>query len=131
MRNLPAGHGETVLIVDDESGIREVTKAVLSKSGYKTLVADDAPDALALFVERSAEIDLVITDLVMPVVSGSLLVQVLRKMAGKVKIIICSGRAVEDIPVQLKAIGVHEFLAKPYTHETLLRMIDRVLHELF
>jgi CheY-like chemotaxis protein len=130
-RDLPAGHGETILIVDDESTIREVTKAVLSRTGYNTLVADDGPSALAIFVERWAEIDVVVTDLVMPAVSGSLLVQVLRKMASKVKIIICSGQAIDDMPAQLRAIGVQGYLSKPYTEETLLRVVDRVLHDLF
>jgi two-component system cell cycle sensor histidine kinase/response regulator CckA len=130
-RDLPGGNGETILIVDDESAVREVTKTILSRTGYNTLVAEDGPAALALFVERSAEIDVVVTDLVMPAVSGSLLVQVLRKMASKVKIIICSGQAVDDMPVQLRKIGVQGYLTKPYTHETLLSMVDRVLHELF
>jgi len=130
-RDLPAGHGETILIVDDESTIREVAKTVLSRTGYNTLVADDGSAALAIFVERLAEIDVVVTDLVMPAVSGSLLVQVLRKMASKAKIIICSGQAIDDIPVQLRGIGVQGYLSKPYTEETLLRMVDRVLHDLF
>jgi CheY-like chemotaxis protein len=130
-RDLPTGHGETILIVDDESTIREVTKAVLSRTGYNTLVADDGSAALAIFVERLAEIDVVVTDLVMPAVSGSLLVQVLRKMASKVKIIICSGQTIDDMPVQLRGIGVQGYLSKPYTEETLLRMVDRVLHDLF
>lgn len=130
-RDLPGGNGETILIVDDESTIREVTKTVLSRTGYNTLVADDGSAALAIFVERSAEIDVVVTDLVMPTVSGSLLVQVLRKMASKVKIIICSGQAIDDMPVKLGAIGVQGYLSKPYTEETLLRMVDRVLHDLF
>jgi len=130
-RDLPTGRGETILIVDDESAVREVTKTILSRTGYNTLVADDGPAALALFVERSAEIDVVVTDLVMPALSGSLLVQVLRKMASKVKIIICSGQPVDDMPAQLRTIGVQGYLTKPYTHETLLRMVDRVLHEFF
>jgi len=130
-RELPAGRGETILIVDDESAVREATKALLSKMGYNTLAADDGSAALALFVERAAEIDVIVTDLVMPAVSGSLLVQVLRKMASKVKIIICSGHALDDMPAQLRTLGIQGYLMKPYTHDTLLRMVDRVLHELF
>jgi two-component system cell cycle sensor histidine kinase/response regulator CckA len=95
------------------------------------LVADDGATALALFVERLTEIDVVVTDLVMPALSGSLLVQVLRKMTSKVKIIICSGQPVDDMPVQLRTIGIQGYLTKPYTEESLLCMIDRVLHELF
>jgi DNA-binding NtrC family response regulator len=94
-------------------------------------VADEGPAAPALFVEQSSEINVVVTDLVMPAASGSLLVQVLRKMASKVKIIICSGQPVDDMPAQLRTIGIQGYLTKPYTHESLLRMVDRVLHDLF
>jgi two-component system cell cycle sensor histidine kinase/response regulator CckA len=131
VRNIPAGHGETILIVDDEAAMREVINAILSKSGYNTLVASDGSAALELFIERSAEIDVVVTDLMMPAVNGLLLVQVLRKITSKTKVIICSGQPVDDRAAQLRTVGVQGYLAKPYTQEALLCMVDRVLHELF
>jgi DNA-binding NarL/FixJ family response regulator len=54
-----------------------------------------------------------------------------RKAASKAKIIICSGQAIDHMPVQSRAIGVQGYLSKPYAQETLLRMVDRVLHDLF
>ncbi len=128
-RDVPGGNGETILIVEDESFIREVTKTILSSGGYKTLVAADGSAALATFVERSAEIDLVMTDLAMPAGSGSLLAQALREIDRTAKIIICSGRTAAEMPAELRAIGVQGYLAKPYTQETLLRLVDRVLHD--
>ncbi len=125
---LPAGHGETILVVDDESPIREVATAVLSKSGYNVLAADDGPAALALFVQRSREIDVVLTDTVMPVMSGLILARTLRKMDAKAKVIVSSARDADYDLSELKDIGVQECLAKPYTREALLRTIDRVLH---
>ena len=124
---LPRGHGETILIVDDESAIREVAKAVLSKSGYKVLVADDGPAALALFARQWKEIDVVLTDLIMPIMSGLMLARTLRTMDAKAKIIVSSARDTDCNPSELTDIGVQRFLAKPYTRETLLRVIDNVL----
>ena len=125
---VPTGHGETILIVDDESAIREVAKAVLSKSGYKVLAADDGPAALALFVRKSKKIDVVVTDLVMPIMSGLVLARTLRKMDIKAKIIVSSARDGDYNPGELTDIGVQGCLNKPYSRETLLRAIDRVLH---
>ena len=125
---VPTGHGETILIVDDESAIREVAKAVLSKSGYKVLVAEDGPSALALFVRQSKKIDVVLTDVVMPIMSGLVLARTLRKMDVKAKVIVSSARDSDYNPGELTDIGVQGCLNKPYSRETLLRAIDRVLH---
>ena len=126
--NIPLGHGETILIVDDESAIREVAKVVLSKSGYKVLAADDGPSALALFVQQSKEIDVVLTDVVMPIMSGLVLARTLRKMDVKAKVIVSSARDSDYNPGELTDIGVQGCLNKPYSRATLLRAVDRVLH---
>jgi PAS domain S-box-containing protein len=126
---LPIGHGETILIVDDESAIREVAKAVLFKSGYKVLATDDGPAALSLFVQHRKEIDVVLTDLVMPVMNGLMLARTLRKIDAKVKVIVSSARDSDYNPDELKDIGIQESLTKPYNREVLLRTIDRVLHK--
>jgi two-component system, cell cycle sensor histidine kinase and response regulator CckA len=126
--DVPTGHGETILIVDDESAIREVAKVVLSKSGYNVLAADDGPSALALFMQQSKEIDVVLTDVVMPVMSGMVLARTLRKMDVKAKIIVSSARDTDYNPGELTDIGVEGCLNKPYSRETLLRAVDRVLH---
>ena len=126
--DVPTGHGETILIVDDESAIREVAKVVLSKSGYNVLAADDGPSALALFIQQSKEIDVVLTDVVMPIMSGLVLARTLRKMDVKTKIIVSSARDSDYNPGELTDIGVQGCLNKPYSRETLLRAVDRVLH---
>jgi PAS domain S-box-containing protein len=126
--DVPTGHGETILIVDDESAIREVAKVVLSKSGYKVLAADDGPSALAIFVRQSKEIDVVLTDVVMPIMSGLVLARTLRKMDVKAKVIVSSARDSDYNPGELTDIGVQGCLNKPYSRATLLRVIDRVLH---
>jgi signal transduction histidine kinase/CheY-like chemotaxis protein len=124
----PTGHGETILIVDDEPAIREVATAVLTKSGYKVLAADDGPAALALFARQSKQIDVVLADVIMPIMSGLVLARALRKMDVKAKIIVSSARESDYNPGELTDIGVQGCLNKPYSRGTLLRAIDRVLH---
>jgi CheY-like chemotaxis protein len=124
----PTGHGETILIVDDESAIREVATAVLSKSGYKVLAADDGPAALALFARQSKKIDVVLTDVSMPIMNGLILARALHEMDPKVNVILSSARHDDYNPSELADIGVQGSLSKPYSRETLLRAVDNVLH---
>jgi PAS domain S-box-containing protein len=125
---IPTGHGETILLVDDETAIREVAKAVLSQSGYNVLTADDGPSALAIFAQQSKEIATVLTDSEMPIMSGLMLARILRKMASETKIILSTARDSDYREAELSNIGVQACLNKPYTRETLLRTVDRVLH---
>ena len=125
--DIPTGHGETILLVDDESAIREVAKAVLSQSGYNVLTADDGPSALAIFAQQSKKIAVVLTDSEMPVMSGLMLARILRKMESETKIILSSARDGDYREAELSNVGVQACLNKPYTRETLLRTVDRVL----
>jgi PAS domain S-box-containing protein len=121
------GHGETVLIVDDEPAIREVAQVLLERNGYRVLVADDGPGALALFAQRHGEIALVLTDFLMPIMNGLSLARIIRKMDPAAKLIISSGRADDCSAAELQAIGIAASLTKPYTQVTLLRTLQRVL----
>jgi PAS domain S-box-containing protein len=125
---IPTGHGETILLVDDETAIREVAKAVLSQSGYKVLTAEDGPSALAIFARQSKEIATVLTDSDMPIMSGLMLARILRKLESETKIILSTARDSDYREAELSNVGVQACLNKPYTRETLLRTVDRVLH---
>ncbi|MDB6148352.1 MAG: hybrid sensor histidine kinase/response regulator, partial [Spartobacteria bacterium] len=125
---IPTGHGETILFIDDESAIREVAKAVLCQSGYRVLTADDGPSALAILAKQSKKIAAVLTDSEMPVMSGLMLARILRKMDTEAKIILSTARDSDYREAELNNVGVQACLNKPYTRETLLRTVDRVLH---
>jgi signal transduction histidine kinase len=125
---LPLGGGETILVVDDEAGILEVAKAVLSRSGYNVLTAEDGPSALAIFAQHSKDIATVLTDCDMPIMSGLMLARTLRKMDSGTKIIISTAYDNDYGDGELSNAGVQACLNKPYTLETLLRTVDRVLH---
>jgi len=87
----PPQHAETILIVDDEIVIREALQECLEDFGYRVFAAANGADALALFKEHQASIDLVITDFGMPGISGEELFRQLAKIDPSVKVMLSSG----------------------------------------
>jgi PAS domain S-box-containing protein len=118
----------TVLVVDDELGIREVARRLLAQQGYSVLIAANSEDALRLF-EQHPSIDVLLTDVVMPGVSGPQLTERMCEQRPVLKVIYMSGYTEE-------AIGHHgvlnpgiAFLHKPFTVETLGRKIREILDQ--
>jgi len=125
---LPKGHGEVILVVDDEVAICETTKTTLETYNYKVLTASDGIEAVALYVQHRQEINMVLIDMMMPSMDGPTTIRTLQKINAKVKIIAVSGLAASDkVSVALDA-GVKAFLSKPYTAQELLKTINRVLN---
>jgi two-component system, cell cycle sensor histidine kinase and response regulator CckA len=117
---------ETVLVVEDAQGLRELTRRLLQRQGYTVLVASNAEEALRLF-EDHASIDLLLTDVVMPGASGPELVEQLVERRPALKVIYMSGYTEEAI-VQHGVLkpGI-AFLYKPFTADTLERKLREVL----
>ena len=125
---IPRGQGETILLVDDEPAIREVAEVILRNHGYKVLVAEDGPAAIALFARQMGDIAVVVTDLAMPGMSGLMLVRTLRHIERRLKIIVSTGGADESEGAELAALNVDGCLTKPYTRRNLLLKLSHVLH---
>ena len=123
------GNGELILIVDDESAICEVTKISLEAYKYKTLIANDGIEAVALYVEHLEKISVVLIDMMMPVMDGSTTIRTLQKINPQVKIIAVSGLASSEKVAALAGTGVKISLIKPYTANELLKTINRVLNQ--
>jgi CheY-like chemotaxis protein len=123
---VPRGHGELVLVVDDESAIRELIRQSLVAYGYRVLLASGGAEAVSLYAQRADEVAVVIADLMMPGLDGAATMQVLLKMNPGVKIIAMSGRASshDNLPAAEPPI---RFLQKPFSSEPLLRMLHDVL----
>jgi len=119
---------ETVLVVEDEDGLRELARRLLSRLGYVVLVAANADEAVRKF-EENASIDLVLTDVVMPGASGPELTLQLISRRPAVKVIYMSGYTEEAI-VQHGVLkpGI-SFLSKPFTSERLGEKIRQVLEQ--
>ena len=113
---------ETILVVDDEEMLLSMTETILSDYGYKILTANSGTKALAVLSRDDVQVDLVVTDLVMPGMGGRELVERIRQLAPKVKILCTSGYV---MPTDKK--GIPAYLQKPFTSDDLLAKVKRVL----
>ncbi|HEY9693871.1 MAG TPA: response regulator [Oculatellaceae cyanobacterium] len=121
------GQGELILIVEDEDGIREITKTLLEKNGYQAITANDGMDAIALYTQYNFKVDAVILDIMMPSMDGLTTIRVLEKINPEVQIIAVSGLTSNQKVTELKSSCVKAFLSKPYTSNELLDQLHRVL----
>jgi CheY-like chemotaxis protein len=117
-----------ILIVDDESAIREIAKEALRTFGYQVLTAGDGTEALALFAQQRDEIRCVITDMMMPFMDGPATIRALRRLAPDLKIIATSGLKADGKAAEAAQLGVATFLQKPYTAEALLKTLAAELN---
>ncbi len=122
-----SGSGETaatILLVEDEPTIRGLTKEYLERSGFCVIPAVDGEEAIALWQKCDREIDLVLTDLVMPRrVNGHQLVQRLQAEQPDLKAIFVSGYAVESLGKETAFNEDTNFLQKPYRLQNLVDMV--------
>lgn len=125
--DLPVGHGELILVVDDEESIREITRGTLETFGYEVLTASDGTEAVALYADRKTEIAVVLTDMMMPFMDGPATIRALLKMNPAVKIIAASGLTAGHKPGEGALESVKIFLSKPYTAEKLLKALAEIL----
>jgi PAS domain S-box-containing protein len=122
------GTGEVVLLVEDEPTVREMARATLEDGGYRVIEAGDGREALNIWDRSSAEIDLVVTDMVMPNgVSGGALARKLQAHTPDLQVICTSGYTPEYIARDLPANDRITFLPKPYLPNQLLQIVQRCL----
>jgi DNA-binding response OmpR family regulator len=124
---VPMGHGETILIVDDEAAIRDITKSSLEAYGYKVLLADDGAEAVAIIAQNMGKIHAVLLDIVMPIMDGHAVVRALQKMDSTIRILAISGIFSDENVFKMTGTSIGAFLAKPYTAEQLLKKLHEVL----
>jgi len=119
----PRGHGETVLVVDDEAAVREIMRHTLEAFGYHVMLAGDGAEAVALYTEHAGVIAMVITDLNMPVMDGVAVVQALRAANPDVTILAFSGSSATTAPLNPDGSAI-PMLTKPFSREALLRAVQ-------
>lgn len=125
-RELPQGKGETILIVDDEDTVRRVTQRLLQKLGYTVETAETGEDALEILGTRDADFDLVLTDVVMPGMTGIELAAEIRKGRPDQRILFTSGYTTREYG---RAPGKppQPFMPKPFSMADLAENVRRVL----
>jgi PAS domain S-box-containing protein len=119
---------ETVLLVEDEAAVRKLASEVLRKSGYQVLEAKDGEEGLAAFVAKADEIDIVVTDVVMPKLGGLAMAERILSRRPDAPIVFMSGYSDDPIPALNMPHSKCVFLQKPFSIAGLLEKIsDSVL----
>ena len=128
-QSVPLGGNETILAVEDEPALRDLVQFILESAGYHVMMAEDGRSALKLFEEHSDEVDLLLTDMIMPGgITGRDLAAQLREQKPGLRVVFTSGYSAElmgDSPQS----NVIDFLQKPYEPDTLLRFVRTSLND--
>ncbi len=119
------GGFETILLAEDESIVRNVARRILEQAGYTVLVAEDGQRAARLFEEHADEVDLVILDLIMPVLGGMGARQKILKIRSDARFLLASGYATE-VPRDSSGAEI-PLVSKPFHHRGLLRKVREIL----
>ncbi len=121
------GGSETILIVEDDDSVRKLARNSLKKNGYRVLEAENGENALRVSEAHDGSIDLILTDVVMPKMSGKELAGMVKKIHPRVKVIFMSGytsNAIVDHGILTRGV---EFIEKPFTPKNLASKVRAVL----
>jgi DNA-binding response OmpR family regulator len=116
-----------VLVVDDEPTLRSVIRRSLLREGYEVLVAEDGPRALALSRAHPTHIDLLITDVVMPGLTGPELARELSSERQGLSVLFISGFTFEEVVPLTDLANGFAYLPKPFDTKVLLAKLDELL----
>ena len=117
----------TILLVEDEPFVRDATRTILENAGFSVLPATNGSDAIRLYEERQAPIDLVMTDMVLPGRTGQQIGEDLRQRSPLLKVLITSGYGIARDTTEDPAADTY-FLAKPYSRRDLVEKIENILN---
>lgn len=118
---------ENVLVVDDEAVIRNVCEQILEGEGYAVTTAASGKEALRLVSEHS--FDAVVTDIMMPDMSGLALLEVIKRTSMDVSTIVITGLGTFDMATQSDRLGAREFVVKPFTPDELSEAVRKALRK--
>ena len=116
-----------ILVIDDEYSIRHMLKEVFEFKGYQVLAAANGQEGLEIYDEFTGQIDLVILDVVMPVMGGHSTFQEIRDRKGDQKIIIISGYSEQNESEDILLKGAQAFMHKPFHLGDIVKQVEEVL----
>jgi len=129
--NLPItafrGNEELVLVVDDESSVRQITQALLVSLNFRVIVAESGREALTAIATHQKNLRVILTDLHMPKMDGIALVREARILTPDVSIIVASGRMEDAQARELQTLGANTFLDKPFTRANLISALKPII----
>jgi CheY-like chemotaxis protein len=120
------GHGERILLVEDEPAVRAIAGRILSDHGYVVRDAASPSEAQSIFEMAGARFDLLLTDVVLPEMSGPELCQRLRERAAGLKVVYMSGYD-DNVLSPHGVLGAGAYLQKPFTHDSLLKIVRQAI----
>ncbi len=118
---------ETVLLVDDEDNIIQVTREMLERMGYEVLVARSGTEAVNVIKEDPQKVDLLILDMIMPGLSGGKTFDRIKEIRGDLKVLLSSGYSIDGEAEEILRRGCDGFIQKPYTMNELSRKIAHII----
>jgi signal transduction histidine kinase/CheY-like chemotaxis protein len=123
-----APKGETVLVVEDEEALREVTRRIFTRNGYQVITAANGPEALRIAVGHPGEIHLLVTDVVMPQMLGKEVAEKMRLIKPEIEVVFMSGYARPVLASQGRLDPGVALVEKPFSEADLLAMAGQVLN---
>ncbi|MBN1613528.1 MAG: response regulator, partial [Deltaproteobacteria bacterium] len=124
---LTTATGETILLVDDEMANIEVTREILETLGYQVLTALDGQEAVDVYRNRGGKIDLVILDMIMPVLDGGETFDILKSLNPDIRVILYSGYSIDGQAMDILSRGCKGFIQKPFTIGEIAKKIREAL----
>ena len=122
-----AGGSETILLVEDEESVRQLVRDTLASKGYRVLEADSGEAGIAIADKHEGQIDLIITDVMMPGMSGREMVNKLNQTRPAIRILYLSGYTEDAIVSEGKFESGTAFLQKPFSLQSLSKKVREVL----
>ena len=117
------GNGEAILVADSEPAVRQFARTVLTALNFKVYTAADATEAIVLAKEKPNELHAVIIGPLMPELRGFAFLRVMKRMLPKSEVLVASTRLSETEAEDLRALGIHSVLAKPYDESGLIQAL--------
>jgi PAS domain S-box-containing protein len=124
---MPKGKGETILVAEDDGKVRDLFKSVLESLGYRVIDAENGVEALRLYEAEKDDIGLVITDIVMPEMSGVELSRTLKQKDPSLKIIGVSGYPTRMQIKEMRDSGIDDWIPKPFKLQDIAWKLHKVL----
>jgi signal transduction histidine kinase len=124
---LARGQEQVILVVDDEAAIGEMMRVTLEFYNYRVFVAQDSTTALAIFGQHALKIDLALVDVMMPAIDGFATVAAMQRIRPQVNVVLMSGMVSPEMRAQAEQLGCRAFLAKPFTTNDLMLLVQESL----
>jgi PAS domain S-box-containing protein len=123
--------GETILVVEDEPALREVTQRIFARNGYQVMTAANGPEAIAIARDHPGEIHLLVTDVIMPQMLGKEVAERIRQIRPDIQVLFMSGYAGPVLTAQGRIEPDVALVGKPFSEADLLSMAGLVLDRRF